>query len=317
MPIRHSVGQLAQNDPGDVKIIQTLLNNNASQLVPATMVSPTGSCDKQTIYLITLFQDRVVGMENPTGQVVPNGRTWFALNGQSGPASLDLDPEMAVDALNSQFLNFAQRFIQDDGVRANYLTEAKKFSQEILDQYGAGELTAAAAAKRAQEMRNSLMETSRLNLSDVGRAVSELEKAAGKSMEELTAHYATKLYGKSFGALNPGEQDAVFIEIVRAAGRANPKWNARAALFGKVGKGLLVVSLAIACYNIAFSDRPGRQTVKEASSLGIGFLGSVGGGAAAGLWCGPGAPVCVGIGAIVGGIVFAVGSDLAFDWLWE
>jgi hypothetical protein len=317
MVIRHSVGQLAQNDPEDVKTVQTLLNSNASQLTPAAMVKATGICDKQTIYLITLFQERVVGMENPTGQVVPNGRTWYALNGQSGPASLDLDPEMAVDALNSQFLDFAQRFIQDDGVRANYLEQAKKFSQEILDQYSAGELTAVEAAKKANVMRNSLMDASRLNLSDVGRAVSELEKSAGKTMEELTAHYAGKIYGKSFEELSAAEQDAVFLEIVSAAGRANPKWNARAALFGKVGKGLLIVSLAIACYNIAFSDRPGRQAVKETTSLGAGFLGSVGGGAAAGIWCGPGAPVCVAIGAVVGGLVFAVGSDLVFDWLWE
>jgi hypothetical protein len=128
MLIRHSLGQLAQNDPEDVKTVQTLLNSNAAQLTPAAMVKPTGICDKQTIYLITLFQERVVGMENPTGQVVPNGRTWYALNGQSSPASLDLDTEMAVDALNSQFLDFAQRFIQDDGVRANYLEQAKKSS---------------------------------------------------------------------------------------------------------------------------------------------------------------------------------------------
>lgn len=41
------------------------------------------------------------------------------------------------------------------------------------------------------------------------------------------------------------------------------------------------------------------------------------GGAAAGLACGPGAPVCVGVGALVGGIAFAVGVDLTFDWLWQ
>jgi hypothetical protein len=137
MLIRHSVGQLAQNDPEDVKTVQTLLNSNAAQLTPAAMVKPTGICDKQTIYLITLFQERVVGMENPTGQVVPNGRTWYALNGQSGPASLDLDAEMAVDALNSQFLDFAQRFIQDDGVRAVPTKEdLPKVGNQIGDFWG-------------------------------------------------------------------------------------------------------------------------------------------------------------------------------------
>ena len=28
-------------------------------------------------------------------------------------------------------------------------------------------------------------------------------------------------------------------------------------------------------------------------------------------------PVCVGVGALVGGIAFAVGVDLTFDWLWQ
>ena len=69
-------------------------------------------------------------------------------------------------------------------------------------------------------------------------------------------HYATKLHGKPFAELTATEQDAVFLQIVKAAGRPNPKWTARAALFGKVGKGLLIVSLAIAVYNIASSDRP-------------------------------------------------------------
>jgi hypothetical protein len=136
-------------------------------------------------------------------------------------------------------------------------------------------------------------------------------------MEQLQAKYAARLFGKEFGELAAAEQDAVFLEIVRAAGRPNPRFTAAASGLGKVGKGLLIVSLAFAVYNVASSDRPGREAVKQGAGIGAGFLGSVAGGAAAGLACGPGAPVCVGVGALVGGVLFAVGADFTFDWLWN
>jgi hypothetical protein len=317
MQIQNSVGESGENDPLDVSTVQGLLSQNADQLAPAAPVDATGVCDDQTIFLIKLFQDRVVGLEHPIGTVFPNSRTWFALNGQSGPRSLESDPETALDALQSEFVNFGQRFIKDERVRANYVDEAKKFSEEILDDFSHGRISAAEVARKANEMRNSLMDASRLNNSDIGRAISEAEKAAGKTLEELMEHYATKLHGRPFAELTAAEQDSVFLQIVKAAGRPNPKWTARAALFGKVGRGLVIVSLAIAAYNISTSDRPGREAVKQGSTLGVGFLGSVAGGAAAGFVCGPGAPVCVAVGAFIGGLAFAVGADLTFDWLWE
>src|SRR5262249_23551856 len=151
----------------------------------------------------------------------------------------------------------------------------------------------------------------RLKSSDVGRAMAEAEKAAGLTMEQLQARYASRLFGKDFGQLAAAEQDAVFVEIARAAGRPNPRFTALASKLGKAGKGLFVVSLAFAAYSVATSDRPGREAAKQGAGIGMGFLGSVGGGAAAGLVCGPGAPVCVGVGALVGGIAFALGTDLA------
>jgi hypothetical protein len=223
----------------------------------------------------------------------------------------------ALTAFESTAVNFAARFIPDARVRANYVRQAEAASREIEAEVLSGAKTAEEGARKANEMRNALLETARLQSSDVGRAVAEAEKATGLGMEELQAKYAARLFGKEFGELAAAEQDAVFLEIVRAAGRPNARFNALAARLGKAGKGLLVVSIAFAAYNVASSDRPGREAVKQGAGMGIGFLGSVGGGAAAGLVCGPGAPVCVGVGALVGGILFAVGSDYAFDWLWK
>lgn len=315
MTLTDSVGERGKNNANDVRAVQSLLVENSDYLVPSRIPPPSGVCDAQTIALIKLFQERVVHLSPPSGLIAPQSPTWFALNRQSGPGS---DPlQSAISELESEFLNFAQRFIKDANVRANYLAEARRFSQELLDDVKAGRLTPTAAAARANEMRNSLMEAMRVRSSDIGRAVAELEKATGKTLADLMEKYALKIYGKEFKLLSAAEQDIVYLEIVAKAGAPNPKWNARALKLGKIGRGLIVVSLALAVYNVASSERPGRQVVKEGVTAGAGLLGSMAGGAAAGLVCGPGAPVCVGIGVVVGGIAFGLGADLSFDWLWK
>jgi hypothetical protein len=223
----------------------------------------------------------------------------------------------AITGLESTAVNFAQRFIRDARVRENYVAQAKQVSQEILDEVNSGKISPEAAAQKAADMRNGLLDASRLNNSDLGQAISEAEKATGKSIEELMGKYAGEQFGQEFGQLGAAEQDFVFIEIVKAAGRPSPRFTKLAAIGGKAGKGLIVVSLAFAVYNVAASDRPGREAAKQGAGLGAGFLGSLAGGAAAGLVCGPGAPICVGVGVLVGGIAFAVGADLTFDWLWH
>ena len=90
-----------------------------------------------------------------------------------------------------------------------------------------------------------------------------------------------------------------------------------ARLLGKAGRGLIVVALAISVYNVATAQDPGR----EAARAGGGARGRVRrlrrrrSGGRAGL-AGPG-PRSRGRGAFVGGVIFALGADLAFDDLWN
>jgi hypothetical protein len=113
--------------------------------------------------------------------------------------------------------NFAVRFIPDARVRANYVGQAQAASREIEAQVISGAKTAEEGVRQAVEMRNALLDAGRLNSSDIGRALAEAEKATGLSMEQLQAKYAVRLFGRNFGELAVGEQDAVFLEIVRAA----------------------------------------------------------------------------------------------------
>jgi hypothetical protein len=320
MAIQDSVGRNARNFPPDVRTVQQLLQGDISMLGPVMPVSPTGVCDAQTIYVIEIFQRNVLKMQQPTGRVEPGDQTWYGLNGQSGPATVPTGSAVldeSLQQLRDQFVDFGARFIQDSDVRADYVAKAQKYADEILDKVKRGELTPEQGAAEAQSMRNGLLDAARLKSSDIGKAAAELEKATGKTMEELLAKYSKQLFGREFAELATTEQDVVFVTIIKAAGRPNPRYTLLASRLGKAGKGLLIVSIAFSVYNIAESDRPGREAVKETASTGMGFLGSLAGGAAAGLVCGPGAPICSGVGVLVGGLVFALGTDLAFEHFWE
>jgi hypothetical protein len=316
--ITGSVGLRGKNAPRDVTEVQSLLAENRNSLGPVRLDMPAGRCDSHMVFLIEVFQRQVVGMNPPTGLVEPKSRTWYALTGQSGPATSGADIlDDALLQLESTVVNFSERFIGDARIRGNYVSEARAFSEEVVEAVRAGHLTPKQGAERAHLLRNSLLDAARLKSSDVGRAVAEAEKATGLTITQLMERYAKKLFKRNFAQLTAAEQDEVFIAIVRAAGRPNQGFTAAARNLGRVGRGLIVVSLAFSAYSVATSDRPGREAVKQGGTIGIGFLGSMAGGAVAGLACGPGAPVCVGVGALIGGVAFALGADITFDWMWE
>jgi hypothetical protein len=76
-PIFTSVGQDAVNGPGDVFVIQSLLNRRLPK--PHTEVPVTGTMDPGTILAIKAFQAVVMNMNPPTGHVAPGSPTYYAL----------------------------------------------------------------------------------------------------------------------------------------------------------------------------------------------------------------------------------------------
>jgi hypothetical protein len=76
-PIFTSVGQDAVNGPGDVFVIQSLLNRRLPQ--PHVDVPVTGAIDPGTVLALKTFQAMVMGMNPPTGHVAPASPTYYAL----------------------------------------------------------------------------------------------------------------------------------------------------------------------------------------------------------------------------------------------
>jgi hypothetical protein len=76
-PIFTSVGQDAVNGPGDVFVIQSLLNKRLPR--PHTDVPVTGVMDPGTILAIKAFQAVMMNMNPPSGVVAPGSPTYYAL----------------------------------------------------------------------------------------------------------------------------------------------------------------------------------------------------------------------------------------------
>jgi hypothetical protein len=76
-PIMASVGREAVNAPGDVFVVQKLLNDRLPK--PHSPVPATGELDVGTILAIEAYQAVVMNMIPPTGRVDPNSLTYWSL----------------------------------------------------------------------------------------------------------------------------------------------------------------------------------------------------------------------------------------------
>ncbi|MFE8646714.1 hypothetical protein ACFX58_16675 [Sphingomonas sp. NCPPB 2930] len=222
--------------------------------------------------------------------------------------------EDAVQALESGIANAGTHAVLDAEARLLYARQIKAMSDELRQLASRGAISWFEAASQAQEARNLIMDMVRRRSTPVGRARAEAMKPQGKTLNSLVADKAAKLFGKGvdFNTLSKAQQDTVYAEVVASAGRGNEGVNAAMRRFSRAGRALLVLSLAISVYEIAVAEDKVQVAKREAVVTGSGIAGGMAGGALAGLACGPGAPVCVTIGAFVGGALAAFGAASFF-----
>ena len=225
--------------------------------------------------------------------------------------------DSAISGLETSAFNFGCRFIPDSMTRLQYSKRVAEFSKELVDLVELEQLSAKDAAKQASEMRNIIMDADRGKTSEIAQAYAFNQKAVGMTLPDLEQKYSKRIYRKHFSQLSPGAKNNVWKEIVFSAGRPQLKATRLAKVFGIAGKGLIAMTITISVYNIATAEDKVKASAKESVVLGGGLLGSVAGGAAAGCACGPGAPICVSIGVFVGGVMFALGTEFAFDIFWR
>lgn len=103
-----------------------------------------------------------------------------------------------------------------------------------------------------------------------------------------------------------------FFEIVASAGRPQATFSRNVLRLSYLGRSLILQSLALSTYNVLTARNKSNAIKRELTTATAGIGGGIAGGALAGLACGPGAPVCVTMGAFVGGALAAFGAG--FIW---
>ncbi|WP_353655493.1 hypothetical protein [Enterobacter sp. DE0047] len=93
--------------------------------------------------------------------------------------------------------------------------------------------------------------------------------------------------------------------LLKQRRKSNPQVNMKMIQLSRIGRGLVVLSIAISIYEIYTADDKVSETGRQIAITGAGIAGAAASSAMAGLICGPGAPVCVLIGGFVGGALAA------------
>jgi hypothetical protein len=226
--------------------------------------------------------------------------------------------QRALAELQATASNFAAFCIRDHRVRLQYAQDIQAVSREFIDAVNAGRVTPTAAAEQVNHLRNQIMDLARLRSSPAGRAYATRLKQRGKTLGELAEKYAERLFRKPSAALSEPQRAAVYSEIVAAGGRADQSVMALSRTLGRVGRRLFLVSLAVATYEIYEAEDKPREVARQGVLAGAGIAGgwAAGVGAVTVGACAATAPVCVGVSALIGGLLFAFGADLGFGTMY-
>jgi hypothetical protein len=222
--------------------------------------------------------------------------------------------ESSIRALEAEIINIGTHLTIDANARQVYARQIRAMSSEIRILAQTGRITWAQAAEQATEARNLVMEIIRIRSTPVGLSIAQNMKQQGKTLNEIVALKSQKLYGGnvSFNNLTPPQQNKVYLEVVKSAGKSRPEVTSAMQKLSHAGRGLIFLSIALSVYTVATAENKFDAVGKEVAITGAGIGGSIAGGALAGLACGPGAPVCVTVGAFVGGALAAFGVGMVW-----
>lgn len=214
--------------------------------------------------------------------------------------------ESAVNALQGDISAAAARLLIDPRLRLEYSKRIKEMAEDLRSRANIGLISWEQAAQQAQETRNLI--------TPLGRAMAQQMKSSGKTLNELVAKKAISMFGPrtNFNTLSQAQKNQIYASIVESAGKSNPQVNLRMLKLSRIGKGLVVLSIAVSLYEIYTSDNKVAETGRQLAINGAGIAGGAAGGMVAGLVCGPGAPVCVLIGGFIGGALAA--WEMGYFW---
>ena len=192
----------------------------------------------------------------------------------TSPASSDNRAlEEALAGLQGTASQFGATCINDARARLQYARDIAAVPGELRAAIDAGRVSVGDAAAQAVALRNRIMELARRRSSPTARAYAMRLKREGRSVSELSEKYAQRLSGDTFSALSERRQASVFKEIIQASSRPDEGVMRLAKQLGRAGRRLLLVSLAVAVYDVAEADDKPREVIRQGALAGAGVIG--------------------------------------------
>lgn len=223
--------------------------------------------------------------------------------------------DRALELMEGSALRFSLDAISDEKIRASYTKNIKRMSQQIRDDVKAGRITAQEGVKFSHEMRNKIMMEHRKFTSAQGLAIAQRKKKDGKGLKTLLDIYSENFFQKGYDSLSDVEKNKVHYAILESSGRDNARFTAGTKKMLVMGKLGVLVTAALATYQILNADNKPKEAARQGIIVGSGAVGGVLAGMGVSALCGPGAPICaiavVLAGTIAGGVAGeAVASSL-------
>jgi len=223
--------------------------------------------------------------------------------------------DRALELMEGSALRFSLDAISDEKIRASYIKNIKRMSQQVRDDVKAGRITAQEGVKFSHEMRNKIMMEHRKFTSAQGLAIAQRKKKDGKGLKTLLDIYSENFFQKGYDSLSDVEKNKVHYAILESSGRDNARFTAGTKKMLVMGKLGVLVTAALATYQILNADNKPKEAARQGIIVGSGAVGGVLAGMGVSALCGPGAPICaitvVLAGTIAGGVAGeAVASSL-------
>ncbi|HLU01828.1 MAG TPA: hypothetical protein VKZ94_03650 [Advenella sp.] len=225
--------------------------------------------------------------------------------------------EHAMLMLETQTTSFAYMFIKDNRLRQLYVENIHKMSLEYRALVDLGKLTPEQGAVEANKLRNEILELTRRGSSPIARKYAKALKPTGRSWDYMKDYKAGSIFNGTFDQLNASEQNTVYKAIIDSSGKSDEYSTRIASVLGKYGRGLFVVSIVIAAYDIYESDNKAREAAKQVTVAGGSIIVGYGvGGIAAATVCAAANIGCVAVATVAGALVGGLGVEAVFDGLF-
>lgn len=144
-PIQESVGKGGKNKNGDVRIVQTLLNNHGNNL------TVDGDCGAKTIAAIEKFQKEKLGFSKADGRVDPGGKTWAGLSAGASTTPTETTTEETTTPTDT---TVPTDTTQPVDTTAGEVEEALSPTSSIKQSVGAGGRNEAGDVLRVKQLLN-------------------------------------------------------------------------------------------------------------------------------------------------------------------